>query len=263
MPVLSGKKVVLLGAGNVAWHLGRALHKSGAEIVQVWNRSQKPAVKLAHLLGAEAAWGEMPVAGKAHLYVIAVKDDAIIQTVARIPKGNGIAVHTAGSVALTALEQAGTRYTGVIWPLQSLTAQRRINFSKVPLCIEASSPAAAKMLKLFAHALSQNVTELSSQQRAHLHLAAVMVNNFSNHLFTLAEEITSAQKIPFHILHPLITETAEKIKHLAPAAAQTGPALRGDKAVMQRHLLLLQHHKDLQQLYKLLSKSIQHTHRSL
>jgi predicted short-subunit dehydrogenase-like oxidoreductase (DUF2520 family) len=263
MPELSGKKVVLLGAGNVAWHVGRALRKSGAEIVQVWSRSRTPAVKLARTLGAEAAWGDMPVAGKAELYIIAVKDDAIVQTVARIPKGNGLTVHTAGSVPLTALEQAVTRYTGVIWPLQSLTAGRQINFAHVPLCIEASSPAAAKRLRQFAHMLSQNVTELTSQQRAHLHLAAVMVNNFSNHLFTLAEEITSAQNIPFHILHPLITETAEKIKHLAPAAAQTGPALRGDKAVMQKHLQLLKHNKEMEQLYKLFSQSIQHTHRNL
>ncbi|MCA6364827.1 MAG: DUF2520 domain-containing protein [Bacteroidetes bacterium] len=263
MPELSGKKVVLLGAGNVAWHFGRALQKSGAEIVQVWSRSRAQASKLARLLGTQAAWGDMQVAAKAHLYLIAVKDDAIAQTVARIPKGSGMVVHTAGSVPLNVLEHAAVTHTGVLWPLQSLTAGHRIRFSKIPLCMEASSPAAAKVLGLFAHALSENVTRLSSVQRAHLHLAAVLVNNFSNHLFTLAEAITSAQQIPFHILHPLITETAEKIKHLAPARAQTGPALRHDKKVMQSHLQLLQNQKELQQLYKLLSSSIQHTHADL
>jgi predicted short-subunit dehydrogenase-like oxidoreductase (DUF2520 family) len=263
MPELNGKKVVILGAGNVAWHLGRALHKSGAEIVQVWSRSRTQASRLARTLHAQAAWGDMPVVGQAHLYLIAVKDDAIAQTVARIPKGNGIAVHTAGSVPLHILQDAAVKHTGVLWPLQSLTAGHRIRFSDVPLCIESSSPAAAKVLRSFARALSENVTELSSLQRAHLHLAAVMVNNFSNHLFTLAEEITTSQQIPFRILHPLITETSEKIKHLAPARAQTGPALRHDKQVMQRHLLLLQNHKELQQLYKLLSRSIQHTHSDL
>ncbi|MCU0434351.1 MAG: DUF2520 domain-containing protein [Bacteroidia bacterium] len=261
MHSLSGKKVVLLGAGNVAWHLGRALRKSGAEIVQVWSRNPKHARRLARMLGATPAWDDMPIKKQAHLYLIAVKDDAIAQTVARIPKGNGITVHTAGSVSIDVLAQAATKYTGVIWPLQSLTAGHRINFRKVPLCVETSCAAAAKALSPFVHELSESVTALNSEQRAHLHLAAVLVNNFSNHLFALAEKVTATQHIPFEILRPIIAETAAKVQHLSPTRAQTGPALRNDKQVMQRHLQLIGNDKDLRQLYQLISKSIsKHPH---
>ncbi|MGL5892552.1 MAG: Rossmann-like and DUF2520 domain-containing protein [Bacteroidia bacterium] len=253
-----GFTVVLMGSGNVAWHFGRALQKNGADIVQVWSRSEVSAKKLARTLKAQPVWGNSAPAAGAQLYLIAVKDDAIHTAAALIPKGNGLTVHTAGSIAADVLSVAKTKYTGVIWPVQSLTAGKRTDMSKVPLCIEAGSKAGHKALKQVAAALSEHVFELNGQQREAAHLAAVFGNNFSNHLFALAEKLAAENNIPFDVLRPLIAETAQKVQHLSPALAQTGPAKRGDKQVMQKHLQLLSTHPELQKIYRLLSNSIQH-----
>jgi predicted short-subunit dehydrogenase-like oxidoreductase (DUF2520 family) len=254
----AGYKVVLMGSGNVAWHFGRALQKAGAEIIEVWSRNETAARKLARSLKAAPVWGNSAPAAGAQLYLIAVKDDAIGSVAARIPKGRGLTLHTAGSISVDVLREAKTNYTGVIWPVQSLTAGKRIKLSHVPMCIESGSKASSRALKQVAAALSEHVFELDARQREAAHLAAVFANNFSNHLFALAELLATEKNIPFDVLRPLIAETAQKVQHLSPALAQTGPAKRGDKQVMQKHLKLLGNHPELQKIYRMLSTSIQH-----
>ncbi|MFN8715100.1 MAG: Rossmann-like and DUF2520 domain-containing protein [Bacteroidota bacterium] len=253
----AGYKVVLMGSGNVAWHFGRALQKAGAEIIQVWSRNEATSRKLARSLKAEPVWGDTAPAAGAELYLIAVKDNAIGSVAAKIPKGIGLTVHTAGSIPVEILQDAKTKYTGIIWPVQSLTSGKRTNLGKVPMCIEAGNKAGKKAVKQIAAALSEHVFELDWRQREAAHLAAVFANNFSNHLFALAEKLAAENKVPFDVLRPLIAETAEKVQHLSPALAQTGPAKRGDKQVMQKHIQLLNAHPELQKIYRLLSTSIQ------
>lgn len=252
-----GYRVVLIGSGNVAWHFGRALRKAGAEIAQVWSKQEAHARKLAKTLGAEPVWDKTKVMAAANLYLIAVKDDAITSAVSLIPKGMGITIHTAGSISIDAVNKTKTKFAGVIWPLQSLSAGKATRLSQVPLCIEANKKTALPYILQVANTISSNVFELNSKQREAAHLAAVFANNFSNHLFALAEKLALKHKIPFDVLRPLILETAEKVQLLSPAAAQTGPAKRNDKLVLKKQLEMLNDDPQLQKIYRLLSSSIQ------
>jgi hypothetical protein len=106
-----------------------------------------------------------------------------------------------------------------------------------------------------AGSISDDVREISSDQRKSLHLAAVFVNNFTNHLFQIGNELCGEHRLPFDILLPLIRETVQKLDHLSPLDAQTGPARRNDQKTMENHLHQLDN-KNYKDIYTLLSKSI-------
>ena len=230
-------KIVLIGTGNVATHLAKNLAKCGVCVSQVSGRM---------FAGLDA---------NADLYIIAVKDDAIPDVVARMPDTKGIVVHTAGSVDMAVLAKKFAR-CGVFYPLQTFSKNRDLDFSKIPVFLEASDEKTLLELKNFASILTKNINEASSEKRKCLHLSAIFACNFVNHLYALAGDIAEKAGYNIEVLLPLINETAAKIQELSPREAQTGPAVRNDKSVMARHEELLKDDETLLSVYQLLSKSI-------
>ena len=246
-------KVVILGAGNVAAHLYENLAKSKEiDAIQLYNRNLK---SLDNFIGNKTS--NLSKLIEADIYIIAVADDAISTLSNELPFKNKLVVHTSGSVSINDLNDKNRR--GVLYPLQSLSKNKEINFLNVPLCIEAENENDLILLERLTRSISNFTFRINSTERSSLHLAAVFVNNFTNHMYEIGNKICTENNVPFDILLPLIEETYKKIDDISPLEAQTGPAIRNDKQTIERHLSQLNNntHKEI---YKLLTKSIQQAH---
>ncbi|MCD8439185.1 Rossmann-like and DUF2520 domain-containing protein [Tenacibaculum finnmarkense] len=246
-------RIVIIGGGNVALHLASAFCKTKEiYLVQMYARNIQ---QISHLKKQVAITDNLNLLAAADLYIIAVSDDAISGVSSKINKKNSLVVHTSGSVSLHSLQNNGRK--GVFYLLQSFSKDKEINFDEIPFCLEAQNNDDFKLLESVAKSIGKNIYPISSQQRKTLHVAAVFVNNFTNHLYKIGDDICKEHRVPFEILHPLIEETAKKIQELSPTEAQTGPAKRNDKKTIQNHLELLD--KEQQDIYQLITKSIQKT----
>lgn len=248
-------KIVMIGAGNLATNLAMALKNSGHEIVQVYSRTRESAKKLARQTVSEDITRLTRVVHDADVYILSVKDDALEEVLGDFPVKEGFLVHTAGSVPLEVAKDYVAHY-GVLYPLQTFSKERTVDFRQIPLCLEASSDEKYRVLKNMADDLSEDVRHITSRQRLHLHVAAVFACNFSNYMMANAEELLQRQDISFDILAPLIRETIEKALHDSPSRSQTGPARRGDRQTIDKHLNLLAHSGKLQNLYSFVSNAI-------
>jgi len=248
-------QICLIGAGNLATQLAPALGAKGHRFLQVYSRTESSAEMLADILDCEAVTQPELIRSDADLYICALKDDALEQILSRIKFGNGLLVHTAGSLPMQILT-GFTPNHGVFYPLQTFSKQTLVDFTKVPFFIEAAFPESLKILQDLASCVSEKVIPANSEQRKQLHLSAVFANNFVNYLYSIAEDLVNEQGLDFKYLLPLIEETARKVQTLAPVQAQTGPAVRYDRKVMDEQLNLLEKHPDWQQLYEILSKGI-------
>lgn len=247
-------RVVIIGSGNVAQHLAKAITKSGhAALVQVYARHPE---KLGHLLPDDKAVSEFSAIIDADIYIISVTDDAIAVVSSQLTFEGRLVVHTSGSVALEQLDSKNRR--GVFYPLQTFSKSKEVDFKKIPLCLESEHVKDYVVLEALANALSETVYKIDSEQRRALHVAAVFVSNFSNHLYALGSEICKENNIPFSILNPLIAETADKVNTISPIQAQTGPAVRHDKKTIEKHLDFLKN-ENRKNIYTLLTNSIQNT----
>ena len=255
--------VVFIGAGNLATNLAKALYYKGFRIVQVYSRTEESARTLAQAVEAAYTTDLSSVAADARLYIVSLKDAAFVQLLPEIVAGkeNALWVHTAGSIPMDVWAGKVNRY-GVFYPMQTFSKQREVNFQEVPFFVEAKRPEDVELLKAVAATLSEKVYEASSEQRKSLHLAAVFICNFTNHMYALAADLLEKYNLPFDVMLPLIDETARKVHELAPRDAQTGPAVRYDENVMNNHLAMLVDSPALQEIYKLMSKSI-HEHHQL
>lgn len=250
-------KIVIVGAGRIAWHLGKRLKTKGYRIAQVVNRSAEHADRLGQAL--DAPWTDQwdEIIPDADWLLIAVRDDAIAGVAralsAHVP--DALATHTSGATPGKVLEDTFKRY-GVFYPLQSFSMERTPVWSKIPFCVDAGSQEDILLLKKVAKTIGNLVYRVDDTQRAHLHVAAVFANNFANHCFALAEKLMETYDLPFEMLHPLMEETLAKALQDTPSRMQTGPAVRGDADTMRRHLDLLKEDPALQKVYLLLSESI-------
>jgi len=244
--------IVILGAGNVATHLCTALEaSSSAKVLQLYSRSS---VSKGNFPKDVEIISSLSNLREADVYIIAIPDDAIASFSEVLPCKNKLVVHTSGSVPMLALSEYNRR--GVFYMLQTFSKESKVLFSEIPICLETEVAVDMKTLETLARSLSNTVVEISSEERARIHLSAVFVNNFVNHIYRIGSDILKTQNIPFHLLEPLIQETARKIKVLSPEAAQTGPAKRNDKKTIEKHLHLLQD-SPYQELYAQLTKAIQ------
>lgn len=244
-------RIVILGTGNIGSHLVAAFENvSALEVVQVYNRNEA-GLKELRFRGSKTT--HLDQLAEADCYIIAVPDDAVSQISEKLPFENRFVVHTSGSVTLNELNPKNRQ--GVFYPLQTFSKNRKVYFNDIPLCLEASNQKDLELLKTMARTISSAVFEIDSEKRKHLHLAAVFVCNFVNHLYHIGNEITENNQIPFSILIPLIKETASKIERDSPLAMQTGPAKRNDTSTMKKHLDLLDNPIQ-KELYKLLSQAI-------
>jgi predicted short-subunit dehydrogenase-like oxidoreductase (DUF2520 family) len=249
------QRITLIGSGRVATQLGLQLHRMGKKIVQVYSRNLQHAQNLAKQVTAAPVNDLSALNGATDLIIIAVSDHAIGTVTKKLNTGNTVVVHTSGSTPMSALEGIATHY-GVLYPLQTFTKAKAVDFTKVPFCIEASGDTTQQALFALAGGLSQDVHLVNSGQRLALHTAAVFVSNFVNYMYLTGEEILQSANLPFQLLKPLIAETAEKINLMPPHQAQTGPALRNDEVTINKHLELLAGTPEKQTLYRLLSHSI-------
>jgi predicted short-subunit dehydrogenase-like oxidoreductase (DUF2520 family) len=247
--------IVLLGSGKVATQVGKALHNAGIPVAQVYSPTLSHAQTLALQVHAKAISELAELTKNADLYIISVKDDAILTLVGQLDLGDKIVLHTSGSTAMDVLKTASTNY-GVLYPLQTFSFDKTVDFSQVPIAVEASSPEIAKQLEALAHKLSPKIVQMSSEQRLVLHIAAVFACNFSNHLYAIAQQLLENKGISFDYLRPLIAETAAKVQQALPSEVQTGPAIRKDEKILQKHLDFLNEQPQVQEIYRLLSQSI-------
>ena len=243
-------KVILIGSGNLAAHLSRALILApSVDFVQRLSRNSTnshyfdPSIPVIHDFSALA---------DADIYILAVKDDAISNLSKDLNYLQGLVIHTSGSVAMTALDPNLRR--GVLYPAQSFSLDKEIDFKKVPLALETDSEKDYKLLFSLASEMSDNTHKLDSEGRQKLHIAAVFANNFSNYMFYCAEELCEQAGISFDILKPMILETGLKVQDLSPHEAQTGPARRNDQQTINRHLEKLKGDKKM--IYKNITDAI-------
>lgn len=246
--------IVILGGGNVAYHLTNALlQNSAVNVVQVYNRSLE---KINCFQNNTSITNNLSELKAADIYILAVSDNAISGLSSALNLKNKLVVHTSGSMAMDELKSVSNK--GVFYLLQTFSKERKIDFSTVPICIEAETEKDLLLLETLAKSISKNCYGINSNQRKSLHVAAVFVNNFVNHLYHIGHEICGQNKVPFEILLPLILETANKITTLPPFEAQTGPAKRNDTKTIEKHIAMLP--KNQQEIYTLLTKSIYNTY---
>lgn len=250
--------IVLIGAGNLATQLGLALHKHGLHILQVYSRTEHSAQTLAKQLNAEFTTNLADIVPTADLYIYALKDDVLAEVINTISVTQGLHVHTAGSMPMTLFAQKQSHF-GVLYPLQTFSKQKLVDFTEIPFFTSANSIESIDKLTITAKQLSNRVFLTNDEQREYIHLSGVFACNFTNYLYAIAEKLLAEQNLPFDILLPLITETLEKAKTLAPSQSQTGPAQRGDQVVISKHMQLLEQHPEWQAIYKQLTESIEQT----
>ncbi|GEL11049.1 NADP oxidoreductase coenzyme F420-dependent [Flavobacterium glycines] len=255
-------KVSIIGSGNVAQHLittFQNLEKSinKIELVQAFARKKE---SLSHLLPQEKITDDLNTLAEADLYIISISDDAIATVSDALPFKNRLVVHTSGSTPFTILNDNNRK--GVFYPLQTFTKGKPVDFKTIPLCLEAENPSDYQILDKVAKAISDKVYAINSEQRKALHVAAVFVNNFTNHLYSIGNDICLENQIPFDILKPLMEETLQKLQSLSPKEAQTGPAIRQDQKTIAAHEAFLKNENQLK-IYKTLTQSIQENGKKL
>lgn len=248
-------QISLIGAGNVGSHLAQRFHALEIPIKQICSRTHTSALELAKLVDAEAVEKVEDLEVDVDLVILSVPDDQIEIISDKIKKSKTLVVHTSGSISREVLDIHENR--GVFYPLQSFRKNKPIDWQDIPVCVDANSNEQLVFLEELGNKISEKVYRLKDRQRASLHVAAVFANNFSNHMLHLAERIAKREDVPFELLQPLIRETLNRVEGNLPSQMQTGPAKRGDKDVIQRHLDFLEPFADERRLYDLLSEHIQ------
>ena len=250
-------EIVIIGTGNTASVLGKKLSVAGHRIIQVFGRDSMKASELAYELGTESTNYWNVVVKDADIYIIAVSDIAVEEVFKELNLSDKTVVHTAASVSKEVLKKGSSHY-GVFYPLQSL--RKGLSYlPEIPIVIDASDPETLEELDFLAHSISDKVIEANDEQRLKLHLAAVICNNFVNHLYALTEQFCKKEGLDFYALLPLIQETAARLDDSAPSQTQTGPAIRNDKITMEKHIEILASYPELRKIYTLLSQSIYHS----
>ena len=249
-------QIVIIGTGNVAAVLGAKIMNAGHQILQVFGRNEMAALELAEKWGVayNSDWNN--INKNAELYLIAVSDSGIAEVANRLKGMHGMIVHTAGSVSKEILSE-GTPAYGVMYPLQTLRKEKLV-YEHIPLIIDANNSEALKRLEEFARTISADVHIANDNERLKLHAAAVVASNFTNCLYDLVFNFCQKESISFDLLLPLIWETASRLNEYSPENVQTGPAIRGDNATIEKHLALLNNYPFLKEIYMLMTKIIQH-----
>ena len=247
-------RIVIIGSGNVASVLGRLFKKNDHEIVQVISRNAAHAEILANELNCSFTDYTGNIDTGADLYIVAVNDGALYDLNRSFHLGNKLIMHTAGSVSKDVLKDISVNY-GVLYPLQSLRKEMEYA-ADIPFLIDGNTEETKTLIEDFAKTLSSKVARVTDDERLKLHVAAVIVSNFTNHLYALAEEFCKKENIDFKLLAPLIKETANRVETFSPAEVQTGPAARNDIFTLDKHLRLLANYHKLKYIYLKLTDSI-------
>jgi predicted short-subunit dehydrogenase-like oxidoreductase (DUF2520 family) len=250
------KSVCILGAGNVATHFGKSIKNAGIKVSQIYNRSEEAGIELAGKLGCNYISDLKKINETADIILFAISDSAIVPILKSRSWENKFLVHTSGSIPSEIFYNYTNKF-GAIYPLQTFSKEKEIDFSAIPLFIIGNTPDNSAVLKSFSDKLSKSVSETDSDKKAILHLAAVFANNFSNHMFSIADELLKKNDLSFELLFPLIEETALKALKMKPRKAQTGPAIRNNIEVLKKQTEMLATEPEWQKIYTFVSESIQ------
>jgi predicted short-subunit dehydrogenase-like oxidoreductase (DUF2520 family) len=251
----------VIGSGNLASQLVKALTRVGHPPGFILSRNVSTGRRLSRQSGAPLV-DILPKPGRSiPLLLICTNDDSIQELFKKHSHSGYILVHFSGGLPLF---QTGSRCpgSGVLWPIQTLSSEQRINWNNIPLCLDASNDRSRRKLRELAHILGGPVIEVDSRKRAKIHLAAVFANNFVNAQFTMAKQLLDEEKLEFDILKPLITQTAQAILKTSPEKVQTGPARRGDREVINKHLLMLEKNQDIRAAYEAITDFLLKKYRS-
>lgn len=247
--------MVLIGTGNVASHLYKAFEATkDVSIIQVFGRNKESLKSFSENTETCSSLSKLK---EADVYIIAISDDAIAPFTQKLPFKNRLVVHTSGTVAMNVLSEKNRK--GVFYPLQTFTKKRAVDFSIIPICIESENTSDLQLLHKIGEAISEKVVEINSEERKKLHVSAVIVNNFVNHLYYIGSDLLEKNNLSFDLLKPLIFETALKLESHNPKEAQTGPAKRNDNKTIENQLNQL-NNNSFKELYIQLTKSIIDTH---
>lgn len=249
------QKMVIVGTGNIAWHLARAFRQSGIDITHVISRSMERASLLAADTNAIPLNDPEMIKEQPDCYLLCVTDGALPEVQATYSGKGSLVVHTSGSTGINVLSAQGNE-TGVFYPLQTFTKGVSMEYSHIPFLVEGSGEIASARLKRLAGKISRKVHMIDSQQRMKIHVAAVFACNFSNHLSAIADRLMQESGLSFDLLRPLVGETTRKLQSMPPSEAQTGPAVRNDLGTIEKHLESLGNKPEEQELYRLLSDNI-------
>lgn len=244
-------QIVIIGSGNVAYHMAKAFSLKGISLAQIFGRNEKELSKISEELNIPYSTEFLE---DADLYIICVSDNSVGEVSKLITKKNCLVTHTSGSLPKETLN--GEYRKASFYPLQTFSKSKELEYEKIPFFIETENAEDTKTLFELASRISENVMESNHEKRKYIHLTAVFACNFVNHLFSRAKEISDSQNIPFDYFLPLIDETVQKIHEIEPKLAQTGPAVRNDLRVLQLHEQLLQDEESLN-IYKTMNHSIQ------
>lgn len=245
-------KIVIIGAGNVAWHIAHALAPS---VIQIYNHNIDGAKALAQAVNADFT-DDIKQLSSADAYIISVKDDAISSIINEIAGSNGVWMHTSGSIPMNVFDGKISDH-GVLYPMQTFTKGIDVDMGKVPFFIEANNNTSTKLINNIANFISHSVWHIDSEQRRRLHVAAVFACNFTNHMLAKSAELLKQIDLPLSVMQPLVDTTLDKAFLTSPQKGQTGPARRGDRSIIASHLSLIDN-DDTRQLYEIISDSIIH-----
>ena len=242
-------QIVLIGSGNVAFHLAKAFSEAQIPISQIFGRNTTELQKISEQFSIPFSTETL---ADADLYIISVSDSSITEVSSLIKNKNALVTHTSGSVSREALN--GNYRKSVFYPLQTFSKSKNLDYSKIPFFIDAENENDEEILKNLSSKISKNVMHANDEKRKYIHLTAVFACNFVNHLYARAKEIADEHNIPFEYLYPLIEETTQKIKEIDPKSAQTGPSVRNDVRITKMQEKMLD--GELLKIYQTMNESI-------
>ena len=257
MDVLEKQSISFIGAVKLASHLAFAFKERGYRFLQVYNRSSANGLKLASSLDCEYISDIKSLSDQADIYCITLSDSVIEEFSKKLQLNNKLVVVFSGTLDIDLLRQCSGNY-GVIYPPQTFSGGKPVNFQNIPLCVDGNNNESLGMLLALAGSVSSKVFQVTLEQRQILHVAAVFASNFTNFLHSSAEKLLKDHGLPHDLLGPLVAKTAENFSSDEIFALQTGPAIREDYAVLKLHEHLLEAYPEFQKIYQLLSSSIIH-----
>ena len=254
-------KLVIVGSGNVGYHIGQRLHQAGYSIKQVFSLTPEHGKSLAEKVGSTFTNDVAKIIADADVYIVCVKDDAMESVYNALPIKNEIVLHTAGSVSKNVSNRTDL-HQGVLYPLQSFNRNAEVTWENVPVFVDGDDENVIQAASELGNALTKNVKLANDEQRLKVHVAAVFANNFSNHCMAIGEKLMEESGFAFDVLKPLVDATFRRLQHANPSDVQTGPAKRGDENTVDKHMNALVEHPNWKELYRYLSDDIRNSNKS-
>ena len=234
--------------------LAALLHQHGVCVVQdLYSRTPASATQAAAFVGAGRVAASLTEMRAADAWLISVPDGQIAEVAAQLAAAQGPAMqgavvwHNSGfwsSQALDALHVVGA-ITASVHPVLSFASPTSAvaQFAGTLCGIEGQADALA-VLQPWVQAIGGQGFEIASDKKPLYHAAAVFCSNFTVVLQAVAQEAWRASGVSADLLTPLtqalLQSSVSNVLQMGPQQALTGPAARGDTAVVQHQAEVVQ-----------------------